>query len=304
MKKNLVEFSLNQLLDCNLHIGFFKQNWNSLINLFVIGYRLDNFILDINVGIVNLKKSLLLIETFSFKQKQILFFFENKLFLSNLFFYRKYFYKFNINFLIIKYLAGIVTNFKNFRLKVYPKIRKFLKLINQENLDNFFFLKKKFFRLFGLFNYNSVPASVISLDNNNNLCNEALLVGIPSIQIMDAFTQEQAINKITYLIPFNLNNAISMILIFNLFLKSIIIGYIRKKKLFFKFINFLLQYYESKFVLSNLTKLLQINFSFICNFYKFTKFNIQIKNNQTTLKSLLLKKYFIYSKFKMKKKYI
>jgi ribosomal protein S2 len=298
MKKQLITFSLNQLLECNLHLGNDITNWTSISNQIVLGYRLNNFILNINLGIINLKKSFLLIETLSFQRlTPILFFLEHKAFITNLLFYSKYLKRLNCNYLLVKYLAGIVTNFKTYRINLYPKLLKFFDIFNIDIFIKIFYLNVNIFRLLGLLNYASVPSILISLTANEFFSNEARRVNIPVVQIFNSDVDEQLINKTTYLIPFNLNSTMSSILLFNLFLNSIFIGFLKTRKLFFKLLIYVLKYYKSMFVAINYKQIINLNFTFFINFYRLIK-NLKFKNKKVlNKKNLLLNKFFLFSTF-------
>ena len=293
--KSILLFTFNQLVSNNIHLGGSVKLWNSLNKDLIFGFRQNYYFLNLNLSILNIRKSFLLIETLLIKNSQILFYIEN-LFIRNLIL-KNYFILDNLrfNFGLGRWIPGFLSNFKVFIFLILNKIKKIINYLKIKKIKKFITLFLNKFWSFFLFlnNLKLLPSTVLSFSPNSWLVAEARSLLIPSIIFTDSTTSEQLLNQTCFLIPFNFINTKSLLFLF-FSLKHLLVLNLFKKKRFFLLLIFTIIKLKKTIFLKNLKKNLNLGFSLLYNLLNLNSISKVNKNKLVFLKLIKLLKYKNY----------
>jgi ribosomal protein S2 len=288
--KELIKFSIKELIFYNIHLGESTQLWHPLNRDLVLGFKQKHFFLNLNLTILNLRKTFNLIESFLYKNYKIIFYTDNifvkNLLITNYFFLKKLKFYFGLG----RWMPGFLTNFKTFYFVILKYLKPILNILKLQNKKlNTIFSNFILFFIF-LNNFKFIPSCIFSFNINSWLINEARQLTIPSSILLDNNISERSVIRSTFLIPFNYLNSRSLLFLIINLQQILIITLLRKKKLFFNLLLIILK----NNINFNINKDLYLNFNFgfslLLNLLKFNKYNIKLLN-LLIIKLIKLNKY-------------
>jgi hypothetical protein len=272
----IIKLTLKDLLKDNLHLLKLNQNyWADLlfdITLNKFTSNSQNYLfLKIAFAFVNLKKCLTYLEYLGLKRKHCLLFSTNML-IFYLFLKKFKFMSLGLSLLNFKWINGFLTNYKFFYKFYLKKLHDVFSLISNfviDTIDDHLMSQLYFFSKF-----KTLPSLVCPIELNKSILNEAFLLQIPSVNIVDSMLNNEFLNKGTFLIPINFESNIKIYFIFfKLLLSSLVLGLLKRKKLFFKLLNFILICSKKSSNLSiTIRKRVNYIYSFLIHFIKLFKF--------------------------------
>lgn len=235
MKKQYLYFTIDQLLDNQLHIGHKTQNWNSLISKYIFGFRK-------HICLFNLKKTLFFIRRAMFFLENAIFFY-GKLFFIGVHPEKEFLIKLfsvenNTPFIIRDWVQGTFTNwhfiYKFFTILRNPKInimKKHVFKTRKKKLQKVVQYIQLLKRLEGLKTAKCLPELVIILGclESKLSLKEALSLMIPTITLVDSNIIPK---NVPYPIPGN-DDALESLLFFCNIIRYAIKQGLAKRKIYF-----------------------------------------------------------------------
>lgn len=193
-----INFTLNQLIGSDFYLGYFKNNWNPMINYFLLGYYRNINIFNLNLTYNLLKISFNLLTNIILKKGNIWIINEKFLYFNKILDFLKLNNKFkNLLFFNNKWPKGLLSNYKKV---IFIKDNKFPNIIFISNLEK-----------------------------NNYVVNESYILNIPTIGIIDS--KDNPYN-VLYPIPGNTKSLKAIYFIYLLLFKNIFYSSNLKKKKF------------------------------------------------------------------------
>jgi len=184
--------SLKKLFWINSYFGSQRKSWNNNMSIFVLGYKSNMYVINLNYTLFLFYKSLRIFKIFVKKRKRIMF-----------------------------YVPFFVMQYKNFFKKLYHKVSLKLILVVSSWIFGFFtnvrILNKKYTHFFK----NGFPAGLVILNNfkYEYVINESFIMSIPSFCFVDT-SQDPFLSD--FVIPANTGDSESL-----LFYMKIILAYMQ-----------------------------------------------------------------------------
>jgi ribosomal protein S2 len=283
----IFEFTLEQLLQGNVHLGTSTKIWNPLNQSLIVGRRHNYLILNLNLTISHLRQSLLLCESIIFKNLYFLIHVEHVVIKKKIIRNFNLYKTLSINFSLGRWVSGFISNFKVFYLLIFYKINKILKMLKKKNLQSFLFrnvLNKFWIFFIFLSKLKNLPHGLFSFNHNQWLTSETRSMLVPAAFLTDLSITEYTLLHTLTIIPFNLSSSIGLNKLFVILNKTILFSLIRRKKFFFLLIHSLLSsFYKNK----KIKFFMNLNYSFFLNYFKVNNLKKKNKNN------LIYPKYYL-----------
>lgn len=247
MNKTLFFFSISQLVDSRLHIASSVKVWYKEFFYWIYGIRSALFIVDLVKSISGIKRSLLIIEKFSFFNLGVCFVINNKFISVRLSRELEKYLKFSFSYFTKQWLPGFLTNFRVFNINLLPRIRKYAR-VTVFDRQRLFKPRWKFFYevVKGLRETFEIPSLVcfLTVRHNEFAVNESYKMLIPTVGLAD--TDIACLSKLTFIIPGNDDSTGSLLFLFIAFKNAFIIGLLRKRRFFLFLISSVLNFFRKK----------------------------------------------------------
>jgi small subunit ribosomal protein S2 len=243
--KLLVLFSYEQLLVHSVHMGDFIKNkvWYEENFSFLLGYFKRNYILNLDITLINFKNSLIYMEKVASKKLKAALVFSSYILVRRVLAELDLMVKYGLYYTHKRWIGGILTNFKSFRKYIFFILSK--KYFRFKN-TRYSIKIDRWTRLYNLYcgfrGCKIVPSFVF---NSNNLLvpwpvHEANSLSIPLSSLIDTTSPLATIT--TFVIPANDESFKAIIFFLVVYKNSFLVGLLKRKREFLFFINLALNY--------------------------------------------------------------
>ena len=178
-----MNININQLFKCNAYLGENKRNWNSNMNLFIIGHKYDIYFMNLKYTSFLFKKSLKILGLNSKTNMLMLIPKEFSLILEFTKLNKKQIIKKCSNiFILTKWYFGALSNYSIFKKKLQLKFPKILFLFPNlsENLKYLTILNE-------IRKYNMVSVGFISTSDNPYILDYFIPINNNSVELLKLY---------------------------------------------------------------------------------------------------------------------
>lgn len=191
----MIKFSVKQLLNFNIHVGYSVNRWNPKYSTFIYGSRNSIHIINLELTVYMLRRALFFISEIIRHRENLLFI---NLKLGSYKYLNTKTQKYG-QFVVNRYVGGLLTNFSNVKLKY-----KNLELLRR------------------------IPKAIFVSDISKcpGIITECRSLAIPLIGIADSNFNPEYFD---YPIPGNTASLVSSKFYYNLFIKAVHLGFLKQR---------------------------------------------------------------------------